>query len=68
MTTACAIHLLVPTDIPLLAAAAVAQEDRPQITPPQSKPGERKIGGKEVGPRALALLQLGANGKASVAA
>jgi hypothetical protein len=52
--------------LPLLAAAAVAQEDRPQITPPQSKPGERKIGGKEVGPRALALLQLGANGKASL--
>lgn len=47
--------------VSLLAAGAAAQEERPQITP-----GERKIGGKEVGPRALALLQLGANGKSSL--
>ncbi len=45
----------------LLAPGVAAQEERPQITP-----GERKIGGKEIGPRALALLQLGANGKASL--
>ena len=42
--------------------AAAAQEERPQITP-----GERKAPRKkEAGPRALAVLQLGANGKASL--
>jgi hypothetical protein len=47
--------------ISLLAAGAVAQEERPQIAP-----GERKVGKKEVGPRALALLQLGEKGKAAL--
>ena len=42
--------------------AATAQEERPQIAP-----GERKAPRKkEAGPRALAVLQLGANGKASL--
>lgn len=45
-----------------LAVAATAQEERPQITP-----GERKVPRKkEAGPRALAVLQLSANGKASL--
>ena len=45
-----------------LPMAATAQEERPQITP-----GERKAPRKkEAGPRALAVLQLGANGKASL--
>jgi hypothetical protein len=39
-----------------------AQEERPQITP-----GERKVPRKkDAGPRALAILQIGANGKASL--
>jgi hypothetical protein len=45
-----------------LPLAATAQDERPQITP-----GERKAPRKkEAGPRALAVLQLGANGKASL--
>src|SRR4029077_637333 len=39
-----------------------AQEERPEITP-----GERKVHRKkDAGPRALAVLQVGANGKASL--
>jgi len=45
-----------------LAAVSAAQEERPQITP-----GERKVPRKkEAGPRALAVLQLAANGKATL--
>ncbi|HXX01688.1 MAG TPA: hypothetical protein VEJ00_10765, partial [Candidatus Acidoferrales bacterium] len=44
------------------AAVATAQEDLPQINP-----GERKIPRKkDEGPRALALLKLTADGKASL--
>jgi hypothetical protein len=45
----------------LLAAGVAAQESRPQITP-----GERKIGKKEIGPRAIALLRLDAKGKSAL--
>ena len=45
-----------------LMAVAGAQEERPQITP-----GERKVARKkEAGPRALAVLQMAANGKATL--
>ena len=45
-----------------LAAVAGAQEERPQITP-----GERKVPRKkDVGPRALGLVRLSANGKATL--
>ncbi len=43
--------------------AASAQEERPEITPLERKVQKKK---KEVGPRAVALLQLAANGKASL--
>jgi hypothetical protein len=44
------------------AGLAVAQEERPEITP-----GERKVPRKkDAGPRAVALLQMGANGKVSL--
>jgi hypothetical protein len=44
------------------ALVASAQEERPQITP-----GERKVPRKkDAGPRAVGVLQLGANGKASL--
>lgn len=44
------------------AVVAAAQEERPQITP-----GERKVPRKkEAGPRALGVLQLAANGKATL--
>ncbi len=46
----------------LLAAGASAQEERPQIMPGERRPAANK----EVGPRALALLQLGAKGKTSL--
>lgn len=46
----------------VLAAGVAAQEERPQIMP-----GERKVARKkDAGPRALALLRLTANGKASL--
>jgi hypothetical protein len=46
----------------ICARVAVAQEERPQITP-----GERKVPRKkEAGPRALAIVQLTANGKATL--
>lgn len=45
-----------------MTALASAQEERPQITP-----GERKVPRKkEAGPRALGILQLAANGKATL--
>jgi hypothetical protein len=45
-----------------LARICVAQEERPQITP-----GERKAPRKkDAGPRAVGVIQLGANGKASI--
>lgn len=47
--------------IGLLAAGVVAQESRPQITP-----GERKVGRKEIGPRAIAVLRLDAKGKTAL--
>ncbi len=47
---------------PRLAGAATAQEDRPQITPGERPPAKKK----DSGPRALAVLQLAANGKASL--
>ncbi len=54
--------------VALLASAvcwtslAVGQEDRPEITP-----GERKVPRKkDAGPRAVGLLQMGANGKVSL--
>lgn len=40
----------------------VAQEDRPEIMPGERRPTKRK----DTGPRALGVLQLGANGKASL--
>jgi hypothetical protein len=44
------------------AGSAAAQEDRPEITP-----GERKVPRKkDAGPRAVGLLQMGANGKVSL--
>ena len=46
----------------LSAVAVTAQEERPQITP-----GERKVARKkDAGPRAVAVLQIAANGKASL--
>jgi hypothetical protein len=42
--------------------SAVAQEERPQIMPGERK-GPRK---KDAGPRALGIIQLGKNGKASI--
>jgi hypothetical protein len=48
--------------VALPATLVCAQEDRPQITP-----GERKAPRKkDAGPRAVAVLQLAANGKASL--
>jgi hypothetical protein len=44
-----------------LLATGVAQESRPQITP-----GERKIGKKEIGPRAIAVLRMDAKGKTAL--
>jgi hypothetical protein len=44
------------------SGVAAAQEERPEITP-----GERKVPRKkDAGPRAVALLQMGANGKVSL--
>ena len=45
-----------------LAGTAAAQEQRPQIYPGERK-AQRK---KDAGPRALGLIQLGSNGKASI--
>jgi hypothetical protein len=48
--------------VTLLTVPATAQEERPQITP-----GERKVPRKkEAGPRAIGVLQLTANGKATL--
>jgi hypothetical protein len=41
---------------------AIAQQDRPEIMPGERRPTKKK----ESGPRALAVLQLGANGKVSL--
>ncbi len=50
------------TSVACVATVTVAQEDRAQITP-----GERKVPRKkEAGPRALAVLRLAANGKATL--
>jgi hypothetical protein len=46
----------------LWAATARAQEERPEITPGERKAAKKK----ESGPRAVALLQMGANGKVSL--
>ena len=51
----------------LLAASALvplatAQEERPQISPGERKPARKK----DAGPRAVAVLQMAANGKASL--
>ncbi len=46
----------------LCTAAATAQEERPEITPGERKAAKKK----ESGPRAVALLQMGANGKVSL--
>ena len=45
------------------AAGGFAQEDRPQIIPGERKPRQKK---KDAGPRAVAILQMTANGKASL--
>ena len=45
-----------------VTAVSEAQEDRPQIMPGERKPSRKK----DVGPRALALLRLTADGKASL--
>jgi len=45
-----------------LPIALTAQEERPQITPGERKPTKKK----DAGPRALAVVQLAANGKASL--
>ncbi len=55
---ALALALLVPALVPL----ATAQEERPQINPGERKPTKKK----DVGPRAVAVLQMTANGKASL--
>jgi hypothetical protein len=44
------------------AVVAVAQEERPQITPGERKPSRKK----DAGPRAVGVLQLAANGKATL--
>jgi hypothetical protein len=46
----------------VLPTAVTAQEERPQITPGERKPTKKK----DSGPRALAVVQLAANGKASL--
>jgi hypothetical protein len=48
--------------VALPAVLVTAQEDRPQITPGERKPPRKK----DSGPRAVAVLQLAANGKASL--
>jgi hypothetical protein len=48
--------------VALPAVLVTAQEDRPQITPGERKPPRKK----DAGPRAVAVLQLAANGKASL--
>jgi len=54
--------LVLLTCIVSLRVSLIAQEERPQITP-----GERKAPRKkDAGPRAVAVLQLAANGKASL--
>ena len=51
-----------PVCVTLLAVTVTAQEERPQITP-----GERKAPRKkDAGPRAIGVLQLAANNKASL--
>jgi len=45
-----------------LGVRVAAQEERPQITPGERKPSKKK----DTGPRALAVLQMGTNGKASL--
>jgi hypothetical protein len=55
---ALALALLVPALVPL----ATAQEERPQINPGERKPAKKK----DAGPRAVAVLQMAANGKASL--
>ena len=44
------------------ALVAVAQEERPQIIPGERKPAKKK----ESGPRAVAVLQMSSNGKATL--
>lgn len=56
---ACSVALL---GIPVLSSAALAQEERPQITPGERKP-QRK---KDAGPRAVGVLQMSDKGKASL--
>ena len=51
--------LIVTITVPCLLTA---QEDRPQITPGERRPAKKK----DEGPRALGVLQLGSNGKASL--
>jgi hypothetical protein len=46
-----------------LVVTVTAQEERPQITPGERKPTKKK----DSGPRAIGVLQLAANGKASLA-
>ena len=48
--------------VALPATLVTAQEDRPQITPGERRPSRKK----DAGPRAVAVLQLAANGKASL--
>lgn len=48
--------------IALLATGAFAQEDRPQIFPGERKPVHKQ----DLGPRAVAVLQLGAKGRSSL--
>ena len=50
------------TCVALPAVLVTAQEDRPQITPGERNPPRKK----DAGPRAVAVLQLAANGKASL--
>src|SRR5215472_10272958 len=53
--------LVLPFALSLLGTSA-AQEERPQIFPGERK-AQRK---KDAGPRALGIIQLGSNGKASI--
>src|SRR6201993_3112215 len=56
---ACSLALLAPATMSFLADFAAAQEERPQIIPGERRPAKKK----DSGPRAVAVLQMSANGK-----
>ena len=57
-----AVAIMVFACLLMSATAAFAQDERPQIMPGERKPKVKK----DMGPRAVAVLQMGANGKASL--